>query len=229
MENLLLKYFDSRITPSDQPIAPGVRPFVTLSREFGCPSKLIAKELAIELNRLALPVGRPTDWHAINREVVEEAAAKLKVDPSRVDHYSIENKQFLYDVLAAFSDSYRSSRSIEKATREIIRSFAAKGHAVILGRAGVAITQGWPNCLHVRLYAPIEWRTEQICRKRSVTRAEAMKLINEMDRNRTSLIELYLGRKFDPHIYDLMINCQTFSIPETVHAILGSMKAKSLI
>ncbi|MFO7616830.1 MAG: cytidylate kinase-like family protein [Bacteroidales bacterium] len=229
MENLLLKYFDSRITHSQIATAPGTRPFVTLSREFGCPSKLIAKDLAGELNALAVREERTADWQDINREIVEEAAAKLNVDPHRIRQFTVENKQFLYDVLSAFSDSYRSSRAIEKATREIIRSFALKGHVVILGRAGVAITQAWPSCLHVRLFAPIEWRVEQICRKRSITRAEATKLITEMDRNRTSLIELYLGRKFDPHIYDLMINCQTFSIPETVHSILGSMKAKSLI
>lgn len=228
MENLLLKYFDSRIRESGKSEPAGSAPFVTISREFGCPSKLVARQLAEELNRLT-GRDRPPMWQDINKEVVEESASKLKVDPSRIRQFNAENKEILYDVLSAFSNNYKSSKSIEKTTREVIRTFAHKGHVIIVGRAGAAITHGWPNCLHIRLHAPVNWRIRQVSYTKSVSEAEAAKHIAEMDKNRTSLIELYLGRKFDHTIFDVCFNCETLSIGEVVNGIIGMMKIKGLI
>ncbi len=228
MENLLLKYFDSRIREPGKSEPAGTAPFVTISREFGCPSKLIAKQLADELNQLS-GNNRMPFWQDINREIVEEAASKLKVDQARIRHFNAENREILYDVLSAFSTNYKSSKAIEKTTREVIRTFAHKGHVIIVGRAGAAITHGWHNSLHVRLHAPVNWRIRQVSYIKSVGEAEAAKDIAEMDKNRTSLIELYLGRKFDHTIFDVCFNCGTFSIGEVVNGIIGMMKIRGLI
>lgn len=228
MDNLLLKYFDARL---DEPVKTGPEvstPFVTLSREFGCPSKLVAKELCEELNQRAVR-DHKHQWECISKEIVEEAAAKLKLEPEKIRHFDAESKEALYEVLAAFSTNYKSSRAIERTTRDIIRSFARKGHVILIGRGGVAITQGWPGSLHVRLIAPREWRIEEYASRHSLTPKESENMVSLMDKKRTDWIEVYLGRKIESTIFDLIINCKTVSVEEIVLGIIGMMEAKKLI
>jgi cytidylate kinase len=228
-ENLLLKYFDTRLQePVKTGPGEGFAPFVTLSREFGCPSKLVAKELCEELNRRAIR-DHKHQWQCISKEIVEEAAAKLKLEPEKIRHFDAESKEALYEVLSAFSTNYKSSRAIERTTREVVRTFARRGHAILIGRGGVAITQGWPNSLHVRLIAPKEWRIEEYAKRHSLTHKESENIVAGMDKKRTDWIEIYLGHKMDPNIFDIIINCKPLSIEEITNGIIGMMEAKKLI
>jgi cytidylate kinase len=104
-----------------------------------------------------------------------------------------------------------------------------QGHLVIVGRGSVAILQGCPHVLHIRLQAPLEWRVQEICTSRGLKETEALKMTNETDKKRTALIELLLGRKFDQNLFDVVFNCSTFSKEEIVQSILRIMEIRKLI
>ena len=229
MENPFPKYISSTFREHLQENSECPYPFVTISREYGCPSKLIAKMLEEVLNKRNLPA-KGTRWRAINKEIVMESARELNLNPSKVS--SVFNAEYLgdfEDILASFSSNYKSNRRIHKTIREVVKSFVRKGHIIIVGRGGVAITQGCPNALHVRLQAPLQWRINKISEKYQLTPSEALKRISDIDKKRTILIEHFLGKKFDASLFDLIYNCQSFKMDDIVSSITNVMEQKKMI
>ena len=83
MENILRKYLE-RTFPDERSAVPcSIGPVVTISREFGCPSKLIAQMLADALHHT--PTGRQQRWRFINNEIIEATAKELEMNPTELN------------------------------------------------------------------------------------------------------------------------------------------------
>jgi cytidylate kinase len=181
------------------------------------------------LNKRSVKSAEP-GWKYISKEVIEEAARKLDIKTIDMNyHISSGQKGLVEDLLTSFSPNYVSSRKIKKVLNDVIRTLALQGRLVIVGRGSVAILQGCPNALHIRLQAPLEWRVREIITSRGLNEAEALKMTNETDQKRTALIELLLGRRFDQNLFDVVFNCNTFSKEEIVQSILRIMEIRKLV
>jgi cytidylate kinase len=228
MENILRECLE-RTFPDDKPAVPCSNgPVVTISREFGCPSKLIAQMLAEAINRT--PAGHQQRWRFINKEIVETTAKELEMNPTELNFMlNAGAKGLLSDVLASFTNYYVSNHRMRKTIIKVVSDLAAKGRIIIVGRGSAGILGNCGQTLHIRLSAPLEWRTERICLSKGVTREEAQVMARDVDARRTSLIELITGQKFTPYMFDLTFNCQTMSNEEMVATILGAMQVKKMI
>ena len=229
MENLLREYMERGFSEagSGNNTFPG--PVVTISRESGCPSKLIGQMLTDVLNKYGS--SRETvKWRFISKEVVEGAARQLELNTTEVDFLlNSGGKGVIEDIMTSFSQSYVSSHRIRKTVTTVVKSIAGQGKVVILGRGGAGILQNRPDTLHIRLQAPVEWRAREICKLRNITEKEALKCIEENDKKRTGFIEMLIGGNFYPHLFDVTFNCSTLSKEEIVHTIIGLMGIKKLI
>ena len=109
MDNLLFQYMQNRFLERQEIERCGPYPFVTISREFGCPSKVIAQMLTETLNKKQARAKTPK-WIAVNKEIVEESARKLELEPAKLKHiFNAEEKGIMDDVLASFSSNYKSN------------------------------------------------------------------------------------------------------------------------
>ena len=229
MENIFKTYFEKRYLEENSIQSNHPRPVVTISREFGCHSRIIAMMLSDALNRKSKEK-RQAKWRFINKEVVEEASRELEINTVEFKALlGAENSGFVKDVLNSFSTHYVTSLKIKKILEKVIRAIAQQGHIVIVGRGSAAILQGVPNVLHVRLQAPIEWRIKGISLTRDVSEEEARKMAIETDKKRTALIELLSGKTLAPHFFDVIYNCSTLSKEEIVQSILMIMESKKMI
>ncbi|HNW73905.1 MAG TPA: cytidylate kinase-like family protein [Bacteroidales bacterium] len=229
MENLLHEYMDRAFAGRDLGKPAGPLPVVTISREFGCPSKMIAQHLTAELNRLC-GAAKPGRWRFINKEVVEDAARRLEMQPAEVNFMlNAGGKGLVEDVLASFSPGYVSSHRMRKTITSVVQSIAAQGFVVIVGRGGAGILRHAPATLHIRLTAPREWRTEAVVKSKGIPASEAVRMIDDMDRKRISLIELMAGEKFNPYLFDVTFNCAKLNQDDIVHTITGLMASKNMI
>jgi cytidylate kinase len=229
MENLLRDYMDRAFSERgiEKLSSPG--PVITISREFGCPSKLIAQKLASELNRLDDSV-KPKKWRFINKEVVEATARRLELNPTDVNFLlNSGGKGIIEDVLASFTTTYVSNHRMRKTVSMVVRSIADQGYVIIVGRGGVGILQRYPNTLHIRLQAPQEWRISEISKTRNLSTLEASRMVAEMDKKRTAFIEMMTGGKFHPYLFDISFNCGSLAIEEIVGTIIGLMETKKMI
>jgi cytidylate kinase len=231
MENLLLKYFEARI--KDVNLNKEAGPVITISREYGCPSKILAGILVEKLN--LIDQGPPSDrnrWRWIGRELLEEAANDLKVDPRHIGHiFDYHERSIIDDILAATKKdgSYKSDHAIKKSVGKVIRVIGERGHVVIVGRAGVVLNREIKKSFHIRLMAPLDWRVERIMQTYKLKREEALDLIATKDANRKRFLEYYLGQKFQLQIFDMVYNCAYMSLEEIADSVIFCSRQRKMI
>lgn len=220
----LLTYFDQRIEKKASP-KPKSEPFLTISRQTGCNGSGIAADLIRELKKY------DKGWKFINKEILEESANKLKMEPSRI-RYVFETKEKTHadDVISALSSRYyKSDKAVRKTITQVLRHYSEKGKVVIVGRAGIATTNDLPGGIHIRLVAPYDWRVSSLKRRKSFEDIPVKKFIMEHDKKKRKLIEDFCGKNINEILFDLTINCASFTRQQLIDLIIESMKMKKLI
>jgi cytidylate kinase len=229
MEHLLQEYLEKSLHEAERSTPCGTGPVVTISREFGCPSKIIGQQLTELLNKKSDRDKTPR-WRFVSKEIVVNAASELEVKLTDMNYFlSSGGKGMMEDVLQSFSQPYVNKHRIRKTITNVVTVMAQKGYVVIIGRGSVGVLHGCPNAIHIRLQAPLAWRIKEVSKLKGITEKEAKSLAMETDEKRTNLIELMLKKKFNPYLFDLTFNCSTLPKEEIIYTILRLMEAKKMI
>ena len=226
----LVKYLTERVA-DDEAKASRLGPVITISREYGCPSKIIACSLVEELSKKISLKGTTTEWKVVTKEILWESARELQVDPAMIKLVFNNERRGLFDsVLFAQHDKYyKSDKKIRNTIAKVIRNMAKEGHVIIVGRGGVAITRDIPASLHIMLKAPLEWRVARISESYKIPVPEARKTAIAIDNQRKEFRESFKGKDNDYTWFDLTINCMTLSVAEIVNIIANAAAIKNLV
>ncbi len=210
-------------------IYPG--PVVTISREVGCPAKMIASSLTERLNTLKKVKAKEHSWRWISKEIMMESARELDVDSSQIQHvFDYKSRGVLEDLLLAQSkDYYKSDMKIRTTIAKVIRKFANEGNAIIVGRGGVAITRDIPKSIHIFLEAPLEWRALRVAEKHDFTIEHARNYAQNIDKKRSHFRDFFQGKGNDYSRFDIKLNCMTLEKGEILDIIVGALKTRSMI
>jgi cytidylate kinase len=229
MQGDLLNYLKKRYEESLlKKTGPG--PVITLSREYGCPAKAIAQKLSEVLSNHLDKSGTKYLWKWYSKEILDESARQLQIDPSKIKYvFDYEKKGMLEDFFSSFSQYYQSDRKIRSTIKKVIREIADQGHAIIVGRGGIAITRDMPNSLHINLIAPLEWRSVIISERYNVSTEEARSSAIDIDKKRKEFRDYFEGKNTDYTSPDISFNCMTLSIDEIVSTILKVAEFRGLI
>ncbi|UBM62141.1 cytidylate kinase-like family protein [Candidatus Sulfidibacterium hydrothermale] len=203
----------------------GTGPYITLSRETGCNATGLAAALVKTFRK------NGQHWHFVNKEILDKSAEKLHLDRRRLEHeFLLSKSSIMDDVIKAMSLRYfKNDKKIRDTISEIIRYEAQKGHAIIVGRAGVVSTQGIPNGLNIRLVAPLSWRIRSLAKRKLLSEKEAREYIEEMDRKRNFFLEQFSGKPVSEIYFDLTINLATFSEQEVIRIIMNTLEIKGIL
>jgi cytidylate kinase len=215
----------------DQNFAPKSLPFVTISRETGCSGTEIGSILASKLETIFKSKGRNQTWRVINKEIIYDSAKELNLNPSMIDDiFKAEKKGLIEDMLSSMSRRYyKSDWKIRETIREVIKSFADHGYVIIVGRAGVAITQKFPKSLHIKLHAPQEWRINVVRNKQNLSDNEAREFVKDTDDSRHRLLSDFKCSKSDCYLFDATLNCSALSKEQIADVIIKLMEVKKII
>lgn len=173
----------------------GPPPLITISREMGAGGKPIAYLVAKKL-------GKP--WQVYHKEIVEEIAKEAKLERELINE--IEEKQtplieqFIADL---FGKRYLSLNSYQRHLIKIIAEIGKKGYAIIVGRGADYLL---PHTLKIRIICEMQQRIAWEMEFENISRQEAIRRIEESDKNRVEFIKTLYGH--DPrkaHHYDLVI------------------------
>lgn len=223
MENILISYMNSRLLGKDfqQPCRKR-GPVITISRETGCPGDSVAANLERELNKLNFCDGKG-HWKTISREILEESAKELNLHPDKIRYvFESGHKSTMDEIVGALSSRYyKSDRIIRKTIADVILSIANRGFMIVLGRGGVSLLQESASALHVRLYAPMEWRVGRIMELKNLSKKEAEAYIKDSDLKREELIRTFIKGSKKTVAFDLSIDCSRISEEETSAAIIS--------
>ncbi len=206
-------------------------PVVTIARDFGCPGRKIATRLTNHLNQLKDSGSKSIRWRWISKEILAESARELEMDPADIKYvFQYEKKTVFDDILSSQSRKYyKSDRKIRKTVAKVIRNIASEGNVVIIGRGGVAITKDIARSLHVKLEAPMEWRTLRASEKYCISVEQAKRRAIEIDKKRQEFRNYFHGIGSDYTRFDVRYNCMSLSLDDIACSIISLLKSRKFI
>jgi cytidylate kinase len=234
-DNVFLKYLTAKVQGKElHPVNLShheLGPVITISREIGCNASKIAKMLVEKINERFEDQPNKRKWIWINKEILEKSALDLKKAPDEISHiFDAKHTPFLEDLFASFITNYYVSDSyILMTIKSIIREYAHQGNVVIVGRAGSVITNYLPRSLHIKLFAPVDYRVKLISEHQGISHKEASEIVKQIDHNREAFIDFFRGKHTEREFYDVIINRRKFNDDLLVDCIIKLADEKKLI
>jgi cytidylate kinase len=229
---------------------------ITVSREHGSGGREIAQEVARQLKlpfvdsqiirlatqQLNIPAEELAQFDekvlphldelsklVTNGSEHRELALSEVLAPSRNAYGLVEERQPKIVRVEIDPDEKRRAeihRGYHELVAAMIKTVAAKGGAVILGRGGNFILSQRPNTVHIHVHAPLQYRLQRLVKLQKVSQAEAEQDIKEKDEQRARYIRRYHQADWrDPSYYTLTINTATLALPSAVATICQLAKS----
>lgn len=195
------------------------RVIITISREFGCGGREIARKLASELG-----------VKFYDKDLVDMAAQKAGVHIDvfkNTDEVVVKRssgklfREFGYGSSTAFY----SEQAIE-AQAQVIRDIANKQESCIMfGRCSDYILREHPNVINFFLYAPLAYRVRHIAKAYELDDRESAKLIKRVDKQRHNYYKYVTGQnRGDRNGKDLLIDVEAFGVDGTVEMMKDAVE-----
>jgi len=203
------------------------RPFVTISREYGCMATPIAAAIAERLNR-----AEGSDaWQAYDKGLINKIVENTGVSETLIETIDTKKREEMNELLRTMMTDYPPQVTVYKKLVRTIRGISIHGRAIVVGRAGVVITRDLKYGLHLQFVAPLSYRIHKIMEVRGIKdKLEAERLVETKDRERHDFLTQYV--KFEstsPASYDLTINIARFTDAEIAETVEGLLRAKKFI
>ena len=94
-----------------------------------------------------------------------------------------------------------------KAEKAILKGIADAESCIIAGRSGFFVLKDHPNRLSILIQASMEHRLARVMRKQNISREEAEKIINKVDKMRENYVNHYAKTsRYDTCNYDLVVS-----------------------
>lgn len=198
---------------------------ITISREYGCPGKIVSAKLAEALS------STNHSWKVIDKEALQLAANELSIPEELAEKlFYSKPRTLMQDLFASFSDhKVPTDTQVKKTIARILRTIILYGNVVVLGQGGVVLARDVKPSLHVYLHADPKWRAEKVKILENLkSTEEALNRIKEVDEQRVFLRNYYAGEPLTINIFDIAINCEHFNEEEILAIILDLAKKKGI-
>ncbi len=203
------------------------RPFLTISREYGCWGFSLGLLLMDTLNE-TVPAGR--HWRILSKEILDRLAHDTATEVELLEAQRRTKPSMLLDFLGSLSDKrVPSGYEVRNRITSIIRHEANKGFVVIVGQGGAGATADMPNGLAIRLEAPEEWRIAQLAFRENIDSDKAREEIQRKEAERAYLRRIYEVRFPRRPAFHLMFDCSVFTLAQITQMVVQAMRLKKLI
>jgi len=110
-------------------------------------------------------------------------------------------------------------------TQAVIKKLVDWDNVVIVGRGGQILLRNVPHTLHLRVIAPLEFRIENIIKKKGFSKEDALKYISEKDRAAQEYLYRFYNVDWnDPELYHMVINMGMWNLDKIVKVIKETIK-----
>ena len=104
---------------------------------------------------------------------------------------------------------------------QVLREIGYGESCVIAGRSAFFVLKAHPNHISILIQAPMKKRIERVMEKQGLTREQAEKDINKVDKWRDNYVKKYAGTsRYDTRNYDLVINMAELDEDDAVELIM---------
>lgn len=197
---------------------------ITISRQLASGGRHIGKALA---ERLEIPF--------YDKELLSLAAKESGLSQAAFENADEQpTNSFLYNLslnphmLAAGYNDYSSILNNDRLfiiQSQVIRSVAAQGPCVLVGRCADYILADDPNVVRIFIYADTAYRAGRIVEYEKINENKAQSFIAKADKKRGNYYNYYTGKRWgDASSYDLCIDAGRLGIEKSAEAIEAYLK-----
>jgi cytidylate kinase len=181
--------------------------------------------------RLAAELAKAADVPLLDREALARFAHEIDPDLPEVDELEgrfggrLNTLALSTAITAGAVDAFREIELRQKLPdlgRAVVAE-AARSPSVIYARAAFAALPKHPLAVHVRLWAPFEWRIATYQRENVVDRRNAEKALKQDDHSKQVWVKsLYRVDIDDPRLFSLVLDASRFSPERLVDTLLAA-------
>ena len=191
---------------------------ITINRELGSGGRTVGRKLAellgVKYYDKAIVQGL-TEKYGLTAEEIERLKAQEK--PSWWNELQDRCKT----LLSANRQEKPSTAAMFETERRILEGLAREESCVVAGRSGFLIFREHPNHLNVFIQASTEHRIERLIRKRGISYAAALDILDEVDEGREAYLKKYSDRsRYDTRNYDVVISMDHMMEDDAVAVIM---------
>lgn len=191
------------------------------------PSITISKEIGSQGVELAHRLAKRLDWKLFDKDLVEYIAKNARVRQDMVEIFDEKTQSEIHNWVVTLLDRYAlASDKYFKHLMLAITTIGEHGHAIILGRGSNFILS--PNkTLRIKTVASLPSRIEYVMKQNKMSRAEASRNVEQMDKHRQAFLRRFFHKKTDdPLCYDLVLNMDTLNLQIATDLIVKALKSK---
>ncbi len=193
------------------------RPAMTISRQTGVGSMIIARSLAEFLQQRA---PAHCHWTVFDRNLVTKVLEEHGLPRQLARFLSEEHISRVRDIVEEVLGLHPPSEILLRQVAETVVHLAEMGHVILVGRAGHIITRHLKNVFHVRLVAPIEKRAEMVIARSTMDHQAALEYIRREDSTRYRYLkDFFKHDPDDPLLYDLVVNTGRLGVENAARLI----------
>jgi cytidylate kinase len=192
---------------------------VQLSLEFSLMTVItISRQLGSLGTTLGRMVGARLSYNLVHRELINKAARMTSAPDmalATIDELG----------LLGIEPEEAEQKAYLQAVRTIIKDLEQVGDVIIVGRAGQAILQTYPNVFHLRVVAPMETRIQRIVEAHDTSPQAARAQIEDSDRYRADYLQRWYNIQWDdPTLYDLIINTGRMTMDAAAEVVVTAVR-----
>lgn len=204
---------------------------ITISRQYGAGGSEVARRVAAALG-----------WRVVDNELVEEVAARAGLPASDVAEREERVPSFaerLARTLAASTPELFTApvpggtvpkfqeADLVRITETVVAEVAARGRAVLVGRAAPAVLAQEEDSLHVKLVAPRPYRIQAAAQRLGVDPGKAAEILDETDTMRERYLRQFYRRNWnDPVNYHMVLNTGALGHDGVTEIIVGEARRR---
>ena len=208
-------------------IPPEHKVVVTISRQFGSGGAEVGRIVAEESGLLY-----------VDQAIISEVAKRLGINEEQAalqDEQIVGQVGFILEALRSSSPfnlhynypfkpfnlpSQAQETAYLRLTQRVLLELATEGDAVIIGRGAQFLLHGAPRTLHIYIFAPLDFRIEQVMNLYHVNRDSAKQMIARRDYEHNAYLGRYYGgNQHQPYLYHLLINTSLFTFEAAARLI----------
>ena len=198
------------------------RATITISRQFGCEGYPLAELLAKQMEERTGEV-----WTIFDEALIARASRDLEFSEQLLG--DIGGQSQLLDNLVNLIPGWRTQNEAYELLARYILRIARDGNAIIVGRGGAVVTRCLPNCCHIRLEAPLEYRVRSIEQRLGIGPAEAEAMVIDYERNRERFIERFLHCSMaDSRYYHAVFNTEKSPLERIANSIIDLLPSPKI-
>jgi cytidylate kinase len=219
--DIFRKYFERQLEQARKTLEKSDHhhyPFITISRLTGAGGVSFPEKLVHHLNEKDSKTEH--GWMFFDKNILEMVLEEHNL-PKEISRFMPEGKiSELQDVIEQLFGLHPSEHKLIKKVSDTILHLSHLGNVVLVGRGSNIITGYNKSGMHLRLVESMETRVEHIQDYFKMSKIEAIKLIQNEDKDRATYIKKYFSKDINnPNLYSLVINFDFIKVDEALDMI----------